>query len=44
MDTLGGREKASYALTLINMEEARSRCFSPYNHFSKLAIEERYPL
>jgi len=41
MDTLGGREKASYALTLINMEEARSRCFSPYNHFSKLAIEER---
>ena len=41
MDTLGGRAKASYALTLINMEEARSRCFSPYNHFSKLAIEER---
>lgn len=41
MDTLGGREKASYALTLINMEEVRSRCFSPYNHFSKLAIEER---
>ena len=41
MDTLGGREKASYALTLINMEDARSRCFSPYNHFSKLAIEER---
>ena len=41
MDALGGREKASYALTLINMEEARSRCFSPYNHFSKLAIEER---
>ena len=41
MDTLGGREKASYALTLINMEEARSRCFSPYNHFSKFAIEER---
>ncbi len=41
MDTLGGREKASYALTLINMEEARSQCFSPNNHFSKLAIEER---
>ena len=41
MDTLGGREKASYALTLINMEETRSRCFSLYNHFSKLAIEER---
>lgn len=41
MDVLGGREKASYALTLINMEETRSRCFSPYNHFSKLAIEER---
>lgn len=41
METLGGREKASYALTLINMEEARSRCFSSYNHFSKLAIEER---
>ena len=41
MDTLGGREKASYALTLINMEETRSRRFSPYNHFSKLAIEER---
>lgn len=39
MDALGGKEKASYALTLINMEEARS--FSPYNHFSKLAIEER---
>ena len=29
MDTLGGREKASYALTLIDMEEARSQCFSP---------------
>ena len=41
MDTLGGREKASYALTLINMEETRSQCFSLYNHFSKLAIEER---
>lgn len=41
MDVLGGREKASYALTLINMEETRSRCFSLYNHFSKLAIEER---
>lgn len=41
MDTMGGGEKASYALTLINMEETRSRCFSPYNHFSKLAIEER---
>ena len=41
MDILGGREKASYALTLINMEETRSRCFSLYNHFSKLAIEER---
>ena len=41
MDTLGGREKASYALTLINMEETRSRCFLLYNHFSKLAIEER---
>lgn len=41
MDTLGGKEKASYALTLINMEETRSRCFSPYNHFSKLAIKER---
>ena len=41
MDTLGGREKASYALTLVNMEETRSQCFSPYNHFSKLAIEER---
>ncbi len=39
MDILGGREKAAYALTLIDMEE--SRCFSPYNHFSKLAIEER---
>ena len=41
MDTLGGGEKASYALALIGMEEARSRCFSPYNHFSRLAIEER---
>lgn len=41
MDTLGGGEKASYALTLINMAEAQSRRFSPYNHFSKLAIEER---
>lgn len=41
MYALGGREKASYALTLINMEETRGRCFSPYNHFSKLAIEER---
>lgn len=41
MNVLGGREKASYALTLINMEETRSRYFSPYSHFSKLAIEER---
>ena len=41
MDTLGGGEKASYALALIGMEETRSRCFSPYNHFSRLAIEER---
>ena len=41
MDTLGSREKASYVLTLINMEETRSQCFSLYNHFSKLAIEER---
>lgn len=41
MDTLGGKEKAPYALTLITMEETRSRCFSLYNHFSKLAIEER---
>lgn len=41
MDTLGGREKAPYALTLINMEETRSRGLSLYNHFGKLAIEER---
>lgn len=41
MDTLGSEAKASYALTLISMEETRSRCFSPCNHFSKLAIEER---
>ena len=41
MDTLGGKEKASYALALIDMEETRSRCFSPYNHFSKFPIEER---
>ena len=41
MDLLGGRKKSAYALTLINMEEARSGYFSPYSHFSKLAIEER---
>lgn len=41
MDLLGGRKKAAYALTLINMEETRSGYFSPYSHFSKLAIEER---
>lgn len=41
LNTLSGREKASYALTLINMEETRSRGFSLYSHFSKLAIEER---
>lgn len=41
LNTLSGREKASYALTLIHMEEARSRCLSLHNHFSKLAIEER---
>ena len=41
MGALGGREKASYALTLISMEEARSQYFSLCNHFSKLAIEER---
>ncbi len=40
MDLLGGREKAHYALTLINMEETRGG-FSLCNHFSKLAIEER---
>lgn len=28
-------------LTLLDMEESRTRGFSPYNHFSKLAIEER---
>lgn len=38
MDALGGREKAPYALTLINMEETRSRGLSLYNHFGKLAI------
>ncbi len=41
MAALGGGEKAPYALTLITMEETRSRGFSPCNHFSKLAIEER---
>ena len=41
MDILGGGERAAYALTLINMEESRSWGFSHYNHFSKLAIEER---
>lgn len=41
MDALGGGEKAPYALTLITMEEKRSRGFSPCNHFSKFAIEER---
>ncbi len=41
MDILGARVKASYALTLISMEETRSQCLSMYNHFSKLAIEER---
>lgn len=41
MNTLGGRQKASYALTLLGMEEARSRGFSLYNHFGKLVIEER---
>lgn len=41
MDILGSSERASYALTLIDLEETRSRCFSPYNHFSKLAIKER---
>ncbi len=41
MDILGGGERASYALTLISMEEARSGYFSPCSHFSKLAIEER---
>ena len=41
MDTLGGKEKAPYALTLIAMEETRSRYLSIHNHFSKLAIEER---
>lgn len=41
VDILGKSERASYALTLIDLEETRSRCFSPYNHFSKLAIKER---
>ena len=41
MDTLGGGERASYALTLLDLEETRNQYFSPYSHFSKLAIEER---
>lgn len=41
MDTLGSKEKAPYALTLIAMKEAQSQYLSIYNHFSKLAIEER---
>ena len=41
MDELGSRTRAPYALTLIAMEEARSRCVSLHNYFSKLAIEER---
>lgn len=41
MGILGGREKASYALALISLEETRSRRLSLYNHFGKIAIEER---
>lgn len=41
MDLLGAGERAAYALTLIDMEETRSRGLSLYSHFSKLAIEER---
>lgn len=41
IDILGGKEKTSYALTLIHMEERRIQPFSLYSHFSKLAIEER---
>lgn len=41
LNTLGGKEKMFYALTLINMEESRSRGLPLYSHFSKLAIEER---
>lgn len=41
LDALGNEERAAYALTLLDMEETRTRGFSPYNHFSKLAIEER---
>ena len=41
LDALGDEERSAYALTLLDMEESRTRGFSPYNHFSKLAIEER---
>ena len=37
----GERTKAAYAMTLIRMEETRSRLNPLYNHFSKNAIEER---
>ena len=41
VDLLGAGERAAYALTLLDMEETRSRGLSLYSHFSKLAIEER---
>ena len=41
LDALGDEDRAAYALTLLDMEETRIRGFSPHNHFSKLAIEER---
>ncbi len=39
LNALGANARASYALTLIHLEEARS--FPLCNHFSKFAIEER---
>jgi len=38
---IGERERSSYALALISMEEARCSCSSLYSHFSKNAITER---
>lgn len=39
--TLGEKQRAGYALSLLDMEERKSRGFTLCSHFSRYAIEER---
>lgn len=41
LHALGKQGRAPYALTLLEMEERRQKGFALFNHFGKLAMEER---